>query len=174
MYIQNASVYMKDRLHEEAPQRICQYFTGVSRMRAGEDIAAVFGSINNAKGPDNCAVLLNDRIVYMEFRHMLPRDKTVPLEMIDQIYLIPEEGYSYIAIVDKGKDAVKLKIKATDSEESAFYNLIRERMQQLAQHRAVKPGALPAAAKCPNCGASCKGYKGEGVECEYCNTMVIL
>lgn len=168
MYTQNAKVYLKKDINDETAQKILTYFESMAFEISVDNIVAIFGSVNPKKGVDNSTILFKDRIEYIETSHFTPRQATILLEFIDQIYLLPELDRNYVVVLDKSKKSVRFNIKAPANESTMFYNLVKKYTQNIGA--AEEPAVL---VKCPNCGASCMLHKGEQTQCEYCNSPLI-
>jgi hypothetical protein len=166
---QIAAVFKRSELDQAVPQHILTFLKKLLRITDGEDVIAVFGSLSTSLQIENSAVLLPDRVEYMEMGRLLPKNKSVPLSIIDQTYLLPESGYQYIVLLDKVKNSTKLLIKAPGAEAAAFYELIKEYIRKSKKGITDKKVSLI----CPHCGAALSGYEGEEIKCEYCDSVII-
>lgn len=166
---QQASLYTKNNIHEEVPQKIIAFFERFSKIMHNEPTIAVFGSVHEGSEViESSAVILQDRIEYLEVARVFPKMKTVSFEYLDQVYLLPEGSLKYVSIVDKSKSSVRLEIRSSITDTTNFFNLIKEHKD--GSNKKEKPSKT---VKCSNCGASCTVYQGEETKCEYCDTPLV-
>lgn len=129
---------------------------------------AVFGSINSFNGIENCALCMDDRIIYLYFTLLIYRVVTIHYSEIDHVQLTPEGSCNFIDVYKKSGEPVKLLIIAPQQETYKFFAFL----QNVHEPDRNLQGLDEVPLTCPACSAVIKATKGSTVKCEYCGTIV--
>lgn len=164
----SAAAYFPQQFGEQTPKTIISTLKSLLYVKKHEVPLAVLGDINSHNSIGNCALCMDDRIIYLYFPHLTYRAVTIHYSEIDHVQLTPEGSCSFIDIIKKSGEPVKLLIIAPPQETYKFFVFL----QSLHEPDKKLLGLDVVSLNCPACGAEIKTTKGSTVKCEYCGTAV--